>query len=301
MQKKVVSSLFNRFIKSISGKTGTIILISSIIICAVAVSCSVYALFKINSSYSKGYTGAFLYLSEKPEPDNPAQNNSEPTEPIVYDFEPETPLRENMPPIVLIDPGHGYDDPGTDSDFLGEYSEKDITLDIALRLGTLLSDIGCEVLYTRSDDIIPEGAKKSENEFYLLTPYEREDIIKSFEHVDVFISVHCNSYAEDSTKDGFIAYYYHQNSKYTHVLASDIAYAIGGVFSLDPSKDTMPATVPLTWQDAYYVTKCSSVPSVLVECGFVTNPREAADMLTLEWRQKMAQGLADGIINYLEL
>ena len=55
------------------------------------------------------------------------------------------------------------------------------------------------------------------------------------------------------------------------------------------------------YDDAYYMTKCTPFPAVLVECGFISNETEAKNMLDDEWKNKMAQGIAQGIMAFLHI
>jgi N-acetylmuramoyl-L-alanine amidase len=202
--------------------------------------------------------------------------------------------------VICVDAGHGYDDPGTDAEALGDWSEKDITLDIALRLGAILEKAGCEVAYTRTDDIIPEDAPRNEDGFYLLNAYDREKIMKSLDRVDAFVSVHCDFYDKDPKINGVRIFYYRDNSKNIAEYAGYVADGIEDALKISGLGGVTPPSINgLDKDNAYYVTKCTDIPSVLVETGFVTNQRDVKNMLTEKWRQDMAQGIADGIIRFL--
>ncbi len=310
MPRKKNRNISNIIIKKLSGRSGSVLFVSIFSICAVAVTCSLYAVYTINNLTAEAFafTPKVAYL-ENTESDFPKetqlqyiyeteQTNNDENETENTDDNSIIPL--NSIPVICIDPGHGYDDPGTDSDFLGDKSEKDITLDISLRVGKLLSGYGYTVVYTREDDIIPEDGKKSENDLYLMSPYKREDILKSFDYVNAFVSIHCNSYPQDPDIEGCIIYYYKDNSKNIDLFASDVAFSIEDSLNLKSGEDVLPSTVSLGYNDAYYVTKCSFIPSLLVECGFITNENDAKNLLDPDWCQKMAEGIADGIKKFVK-
>ena len=77
-------------------------------------------------------------------------------------------------PTVLIDPGHGFDDVGCGSEFLGETWEKDLTLDMAKKLGALLTERGCTVLYTHEGKSFPSVAELTAEAKRLGVEYEYE-------------------------------------------------------------------------------------------------------------------------------
>ncbi len=224
----------------------------------------------------------------------PPQTKAPETEP------PETKDPEPDKNVIVIDAGHGYDDPGTDADILGSWSEKDINLDTALRLGAILEAAGCEVAYTRKDDLIPENAPRNAEGYYLLNAYAREDFIKAQKNADAVVSLHCDSYEQDPEINGVRVFYYKYNSKYIAYFAADIAEGIENALMLKGKPEvTPPSVVWLGKEEAFYITKCTNIPSVLVEMGFVTNKTDVNHFLDADWRQEMAQGIADGILSFL--
>ncbi len=316
-----------------SGRNGTLLVITIIIFSLIAASCAVYAAWQVHNAAMAA--GAYVtetadVTDSHPESDadttpvtdetvktettapqteapqteapqtEPPQTEAPQTEP------PQTEVPETEPPepdknVIIVDAGHGYDDPGTDADILGPWSEKDITLDIALRLGAILEAEGCEVAYTRKDDIIPENAPRNAEGFYLLNAYAREAIMKSQKNADVFVSIHCDSYEQDPKINGVRIYYYKYNSKNIEMLASDIAAGIKDALKIKGKPGTTPPSIfGLSKEDAFYVTKCTNIPSVLVETGFVTNKTDVNNFLNTDWRQDMAQGIADGVLSFLQ-
>lgn len=321
-----------------SGRSGTILVIIVTIVSLAAASCAAFAAWRAYSAAEA--VGAFDAVTEPSETEPPqtepsvtepdeteppqtetsvtgsAETEQPVTEPDKTDppgtgphvtAPPETEPPETDPPepdkyVVCVDAGHGYDDPGTDADALGDWSEKDITLDIALRLGAILEKAGCEVAYTRTDDKIPDGAPRNSDGFYLLNAYDREKIIRSLGQVDAFVSIHCDSYDKSPKINGARIFYYTGNSKNTAKYAGYVADGIKNALKITGLDGVTPPSINgLDKENAYYVTKCTDIPSVLVETGFVTNERDVKNMLTEEWRQNMAQGIADGILRFLDI
>jgi len=210
---------------------------------------------------------------------------------------------ETAPPIeldgyvVCLDAGHGYDDHGTDVEAFGDWAEKDIVLDICLRAGQLLTDWGVNVIYTRPDDVIPPDAELNEEGRYLLNPYAREAIMKSYADIHAFVSVHVDYYEADPAINGPRMYYYRGNHAVTDGLVRSIAREIAETWQMEKT----PAIQALPWEEAFYVTKCTSFPSILLEIGFATNPTDAANMMKEDWRQDMAESIARGIAEHLGL
>lgn len=199
--------------------------------------------------------------------------------------------------VVCLDPGHGFDDTGTESGYLpSDTKEADITLDVALKVRELLRAAGIEVLMTHDTNEIPAGAELDADGKYLMDPMERAAFANGHD-IDLYVSIHCDSYEADETVSGMRTYY-HLNGgrdKATEELAACIAEkfeaAVGG---------KKPVLKSMSADDAYYVIKHIDVPSVLTELGFVTNREDAEDMLTDVWRQTAAQGIADGILAYTQ-
>jgi len=200
--------------------------------------------------------------------------------------------------IIFIDPGHGFDDPGTDSVYLGEWSEMHINLDVALKVGEFLekaasrSDLPIEIHYTRTENT------KNDSEYFLMNPYDREDIIESVKNVNAVVSIHCDSYEQDTSIDGTRIFYCLDASPLSYALATKTASYIEKYTGLSASGKS--PNVQWQYRDtAFYMTKCTDYPSILIEMGFVTNENDAKNMMDEEWRSNMAQGIAEGILAFL--
>lgn len=169
---------------------------------------------------------------------------------------------------VVIDAGHGGHDPGG---ILGQkIPEKPYTLDVAFRLRAILRKAGFQTVMTRSDDSfisLPERVR-----------------IANARHNAIFVSVHFNSSIR-SSGHGFETYYYAPN---TQPLAARIQARL---------MRTLPRTENRGVKyRGYYVLRKTSIPSVLAECGFLTNPDEARMVLQPRFRQRLAEVIAQAII-----
>ncbi|MBO4264582.1 MAG: N-acetylmuramoyl-L-alanine amidase [Clostridia bacterium] len=195
-------------------------------------------------------------------------------------------------PIICIDPGHGFYDNGTSSEFLGETCEKDITFDIAKRVQNYLIGKGYNCVLSHDGVTIPKG----ETAKYLFNPPKRAEYVAAHPEFDYFVSIHCNSYGEEYVSGTRIYYCDINSPEKTPYLADAIAKGITA--SLPQRKAAR--TYAMKEADAYYILSHISIPSVIIETDFVTNKEAATLMLSAEWRQSMAEGIANGIINYLK-
>ena len=177
-----------------------------------------------------------------------------------------SPSGDGSPITVVIDAGHGgYDRGGIPGQ---RASEKDMNLDVAQRLRNILAASGYRVVMTRSSDVfVPLGTRCA--------------IANSYRNA-IFVSVHFNS-ATRRGASGIETYFYSRDSL---SLASAIHhYVTGGA----PSENRGVR------RRGYFVLRRTNIPAVLVECGFLTNPTEAAYAQNASYRQKLAEAIAAGV------
>jgi N-acetylmuramoyl-L-alanine amidase len=175
--------------------------------------------------------------------------------------------QDSGPPItVVIDAGHGgHDRGGIPSQRI---AEKEMTLDVAQRLKKVLAASGYRVVMTRDSDVfIPLGTRVA--------------IANSYSNA-IFVSIHFNS-AKRAGAGGIETYFYGRESL---PLASAVHYFVAG---------GAPSSNRNVRRRGYYVLRKTRVPAVLVECGFLTNPTEAAHAQTASYRQKLAEEIAAGV------
>lgn len=167
---------------------------------------------------------------------------------------------------VVIDAGHGgFDRGGVPGQRI---SEKDKTLDVALRLRRILQAGGTRVIMTRDQDVfIPLGTRTS--------------IANAYRNA-VFVSIHFNC-ASRGGANGIETYYYRSDS--AALAASIHRNVVAGA----PSENRGIR------RRGFFVLRRTAIPSVLVECGFLTNPTEGRLAQTDSYRQKLAEQIARGI------
>jgi N-acetylmuramoyl-L-alanine amidase len=168
---------------------------------------------------------------------------------------------------VVIDPGHGgFDRGGIPGQIV---PEKTVALDTALRLQKLLQRAGLRTVMTRTTDVF--------------VPLSMRSAIANAQPDAIFVSIHYNA-ARRSSAQGIETY--SENNRGA-VLAGRIQRQIVTRVSTE-NRGIRSAE--------YYVLRNCRLPAVLVECGFLTNPVEAQQALTAEYRQQVAEQIAAGII-----
>lgn len=204
------------------------------------------------------------------------------------------PRKVNGKFTVCVDPGHGYDDHGAGSEFLGDIKESDITMIIANYVKEYLIGYGYEIVMTHEDNVPPPGTYGQ----YLFNPRTRIAYVNSNFDYDYYISIHCNSFQHEYV-NGTRIYYYAPARTDNSVITSVAECMKAGIAAALPGSN-VPTLHPLDAENVYYVCRYSkSLASLLVETGFVTNRSDAEKMLDDTWRKDMAKGIADGVHAYL--
>ena len=180
--------------------------------------------------------------------------------------------------VVLIDAGHGGFDPGKVS---GSSLEKDINLAIAQKLQSYLELGDSTVFMTRVDDSTLSGTKKGDM-------YSRK-LLANTSKADIFISVHQNSYLASQVKGAQVFYF--NSSDNSKKLAQCIQDKIREF--ADPGNTKQPKE-----NSSYYVLKQTTMPAVIVECGFMTNPAEKKKLLDPDYQDRLAWAIYMGAVEY---
>src|SRR5436190_1644557 len=172
----------------------------------------------------------------------------------------------SAPITVVIDAGHGGHDRGG---IPGQsVAEKEMTLDVAQRLRNVLAASGYRVVMTRDSDVfVPLGTRVA--------------IANSYRNA-IFVCIHFNA-TKRAGASGIETYFYSRDSL---PLASAVHYYVTG---------GAPSGNRGVRRRGYYVLRKTSIPAVLVECGFLTNPTEAAYAQSTSYRQKLAEEIAAGV------
>src|SRR6266568_4989843 len=184
---------------------------------------------------------------------------------------PQTPtavIPENSQPstVVVIDAGHGGFDRGGIPRQLVQ--EKTMNLDVAQRLKAVLTAYGYRVVMTRDSDVfVPLGTRVA--------------IANSYRNA-IFVCIHFNA-ARRGSASGIETYFYSSQSL---PLASAIHYYVAG---------GAPSSNRGVRRRGFYVLRRTTIPSVLVECGFLTNAAEANYAQSADYRQKLAEEIGRGV------
>ncbi|MBD5158154.1 MAG: N-acetylmuramoyl-L-alanine amidase [Butyrivibrio sp.] len=190
------------------------------------------------------------------------------------------------PKTVVIDPGHGGIDPGKVG--VNGSIEKDINLEISLKLKECLIAKGYEVVVTREDG----GGLYSETD----VNKKAADMNKRCEIIekagaDIAVSIHQNSYTEPDVSGAQVFYYKHsaQGQKLAEILQEQLKDKL--------DKDNHRACKS---NDNYYMLVHTPCPTVIVECGFLSCPSEEAKLADEAYQQMIAEALTAGIEEYFE-
>ena len=194
---------------------------------------------------------------------------------------------------VVVDPGHGGIDGGAS---VGDVVESDITLALGKELEKNLKKLGATVVMTRSneEDAVAEHNPKAT--FPTIRARKmadlkiREEMIVNTD-ADLFISVHVNSIPNPKWRGAQV--FYHKDG---HVEGGAVAKAIQGAIRENIGNTDREA---LAIKQVYLLKK-ATVPAVLVETGFLSNPEEAKLLTSEDYQKKMAEAIADGIQEYVD-
>lgn len=209
--------------------------------------------------------------------------------------------------IVMLDPGHGFDDPGSASAYLDGTNEACITLDIAKRLGKMLGDAGITVLYTHTDNnvggrtSVSLGGETPESGAVTLSPAERVALADGAQ-IDLFLSLHCDSLPEGSDVAGMRVYCHDKTDAPTERNAAvrHLAVCLADALPKDADGNTAQMRV-LPEKSAYAVIRDTDAPAVLCELGYVSKEGDAASLSSSDGRESLARALFDGLGTYLRI
>ncbi|AIQ59345.1 N-acetylmuramoyl-L-alanine amidase family protein [Paenibacillus borealis] len=176
---------------------------------------------------------------------------------------------------VVIDPGHGGEDPGATS-VSGRF-EKEFNLSVSQQIAAKLADDPqIQIELTRTGDAFISTHELYRPEFANNLP------------ADLFISIHGNTY-EDASASGTESFYYHDESlAFAETIHKHVIQATG-------LKDRGVKV------ENFFVLRETEMPSVLLELGYLTNPGDETKMWTAEFQEDVASAIIDGIREYLQL
>lgn len=225
---------------------------------------------------------------------------------------PEPVMVQESPPVkkqrmlIVLDPGHGGNDPGAIGP--NKLEEKDVVLGIALRVKSYLQKHPVDVLITRDDDTFISLKNRA--------------VFANKKDADLFVSIHCNAAYSREAK-GIRTYIYSrvasskaaaEAAKYENksagafeFLLNDLRKGADEYLSIEAAgniQHSLIKSLALKWlpteRAPFYVLANTDMPSVLVEAAFISNWAEAGKLNDTNFRDQVARGIADGIMEYLQ-
>lgn len=191
--------------------------------------------------------------------------------------------------IIVIDPGHGGIDGGTNKDGV---LEKEANLAISKKLKEFLEIKGYKVIMTREEDISLDKLDTSGSNRHQRDLNARVNIINS-SNAQLFLSIHVNCNFRKLSTDGAIVFYnnkFQQNEK--------LAYCIQRLLN-SMIINGIKRTIHDPQLGEYFLLKYSKVPGVIVETAFMSNVVERQLLTKNEFREQLALAVADGVECYL--
>lgn len=182
-----------------------------------------------------------------------------------------TPARKTRS-VVMIDPGHGGRDPGAIG--IGGLRESDVVLPISKRVAAILEQNGVQAVLTRDSD-------------YFVSLQGRVDLAERA-NADLFVSIHANAISMSRPDVNGLETYYHESGQ---GLARSIHNSVIQNVTIRDRQ---------VRRARFYVLRRNTMPSVLVEVGFVTGAEDAAKLRTTAYQNQMADAIARGILQHLK-
>lgn len=187
--------------------------------------------------------------------------------------------------VIVLDPGHGGSDPGMIG--IDGLEEKNINLSMTLLLKEKLEEKGYTVVLTREEDkgLYDESAQNK----------KAQDLQRRIALIDetapaLTVSIHQNSYPQEEIKGAQVFYYTHsgEGKKAAEIMQESLLV-------LDDTNHRKAKA-----NDTYYLLKRTESPTIIVECGFLTNTEEAGLLKQEEYQKKVAEAIVAGIKAYME-
>lgn len=194
-------------------------------------------------------------------------------------------MQEPEGPCVVIDAGHGGDDPGKIG--INGAKEKDVNLSIARRVKAYLEKEDIRVIMTRETE---EGLYDADASHKKVQDMKRRIAIIEETAPDLTVSIHQNSYPEEYVHGAQVFYY--EGSVEGQELADKIQKRL--IEGADPGNKRQ-----IKANSSYYLLKKTKIPIVIVECGFLSNRTEAEALCSDEYQDRIAWEITLGILQYL--
>lgn len=189
--------------------------------------------------------------------------------------------------MILLDAGHGGEDGGAGENGV---QEKDVNLAVALQLREFLEMSGFRVVMTRETDVsIHDDSASTIREKKVSDLHNRLKLIEQYPGC-TFISIHQNQF-EQSQYHG-AQMFYSKNDERSKLLAEKLQQSFVSLLQPDNEREVKAAT-----KDIYLLWN-AQVPAVIVECGFLSNPEEAAKLKEPGYQKDLAFTIYTGFLRY---
>jgi len=190
---------------------------------------------------------------------------------------------------ILVDPGHGGYDGGARARDSGTW-EKHINLAVALEVEKALAERGASVIMTRREDADLCTDSRPANKTMKREDMENRVGMAEQFSADMVLSIHMNEYRNRSQSGPQV--FYRAGCDSGRLLAGCMQDSL--IRTLEPKKERSALS------GDYFILRLD-VPSVLIECGFISNPAEEKLLLSPSYQAKLAQAIADGAQEYIRL
>ena len=191
--------------------------------------------------------------------------------------------------VICLDPGHGGYDGGARARDSGIW-EKGINLSVAQKTAAVMEDLGARVVLTRTADYALCDEEKPKDTTKKRQDMERRIQLIKDEGCTMVISIHMNEFRSRSQAGPQV--FYRKGKDEGRLLAGIMQQAM--IQGLSPKHRRVA-------QSGDFFILTLDIPSVLVECGFISNPEEEKLLLTQEYQQKIAKAIAAGAVEYVQL
>lgn len=190
---------------------------------------------------------------------------------------------------VIVDAGHGGEDPGKVSSYTG-VNEKDLNLSIAKLLASQLEEAGYRVIMTREEDklVYREGTTD-------ITDKRKQDLTRRKEIMDnsgadIVVSIHLNDFSQSKYYGAQV--FYPPNSEKSKLLALSVQKSLRE--DVDPSnkREALVKSTPIV------ILRNLKTPTIVVECGFLSNQQEEQKLRSEQYQQRVAKAIKTGIDQY---
>ena len=198
---------------------------------------------------------------------------------------------QNLYKTILLDPGHGGEDPGAVSDYSG-VKEKDLSLKISIMLKELLEKENFKVLMTRSEDRLEYTTEKKDIVLKRSEDLYRRKKMMDEGGADIVVSIHLNKFGQ--TQYFGAQAFFPPGSKESQRLAASIQSSIRELVDPNNTREALVKNEPLI------ILKNNKTVTTIVECGFLSNQDEEKKLVKDEYQQKLVEGIKEGIIRYFK-